>query len=63
MCMKTCKYFMNPSALLSYIISKYNILSLYKYNKCRLLYARYEYKYLNNDKYELTETQKRKEQK
>ena len=54
--MKTCKYFMNPSALLSYIISKYNILSLYKYNKCRLLYARYEYKYLNNDKYELTET-------
>ena len=31
------------SALLSYIRSSYNISSVYYYNKCILLYARYEY--------------------
>ena len=40
------------SALCSYIRSKYNISSVYKYNKYSLLYARYEYEYVNIHKYE-----------
>ena len=50
--MTTYKYFMNPECIISYIRSKYNISSAYKYNKCSLLYARHEYEYADLQEYE-----------
>ena len=46
----------------SYIRSKYNISSVYKYNKCNILYV-HKYEYANVYEYELIEPKKRKEQK
>jgi hypothetical protein len=41
----------NPECIISYIRSKYNISSVYKYNKCSLLYARHEYEYVDIHEY------------